>query len=134
MIASSLPLHPAIRSPVASSVGFATTVPPVQGLSIFKGPIAPTQGTGSDLVRRILRHHPRFITELHESLPRWVVVMELNASFRVHYPPRMEDQMEKNTENEMETGGILGFKGLSLGYYIGETILIIVYTHYGKVI
>ena len=28
--------------------------------------------------------------------------------------------MEKNMEHEMETGGILGFKELKLGYYIGE--------------
>ena len=31
--------------------------------------------------------------------------------------------MEKKMENEMETGGIWGFKELKLCYYIGETRL-----------
>ena len=30
--------------------------------------------------------------------------------------------MEKKMENEMETGGIEGFKELRLSYYIGETL------------
>ena len=33
----------------------------------------------------------------------WVAVKELKLR---GYPPRMENQMEKNMENEMETGGI----------------------------
>ena len=39
--------------------------------------------------------------------------------FRVkllYYPPIMENQMEKKMENEMETGGIWGFKELRLSY------------------
>ena len=32
--------------------------------------------------------------------------------------------MEKKMEHEMETGGIWGFKGLKLSYYIGETPII----------
>ena len=32
--------------------------------------------------------------------------------------------MEKNMKHEIETGGIWGFKGLNLSYYIGETPLI----------
>ena len=39
--------------------------------------------------------------------------------------------MEKNMENEMETGGILRFKDLKLSYFHGETILFTMYTHYG---
>ena len=35
--------------------------------------------------------------------------------------------MEKKMENEMETGGIYGFKELNSSYYIGETILTNVY-------
>ena len=52
------------------------------------------------------------------------------------YPPIMENQMEKKMENEMETGGILGFKELKLSYYIGETLLFTIYihTHYGNLI
>ena len=46
----------------------------------------------------------------------------------------MENEMEKKMENEMETGGILGFKGLKLSYHIGETLLFTVYTHYGNLI
>ena len=42
--------------------------------------------------------------------------------------------MEKKMENEMETGGISGFKELELSYYIGGTILITIYTHYGNLI
>ena len=36
--------------------------------------------------------------------------------------------MEKKMENEMETGGIQGIKGLKLSYYIGETLLFTMYT------
>ena len=42
--------------------------------------------------------------------------------------------MQKNMENEMETGGIWGFKELKLSYYIGETLLCTIYTHYGNLI
>ena len=42
--------------------------------------------------------------------------------------------MEKNMENKMETGGILGSKELKLIYYIGETLLFTIYTHYGNLI
>ena len=42
----------------------------------------------------------------------------------------MKNQMEKNMENEMETGGI--YKELELSYYIGETLLFTIYTHYGN--
>ena len=42
--------------------------------------------------------------------------------------------MEKKMENEMETGGIWGFKEQKLSYYIGETLLFTIYTHYGKLI
>ena len=42
--------------------------------------------------------------------------------------------MEKKMENEMETGGIQGFKELKLSYYIGETRLFTMYTHYGNLI
>ena len=37
-------------------------------------------------------------------------------------------------EKKMETGGIEGFKGLKLSYYIGETLLFTIYTHYGNLI
>ena len=44
----------------------------------------------------------------------------------------IQNQMEQNMENEMETVGIQGFKELNLSYYIGEVPLITVYiyTHY----
>ena len=42
--------------------------------------------------------------------------------------------MEKKMENEMETGGIWGFKELKFSYYIGGTILFTIYTHYGNLI
>ena len=42
--------------------------------------------------------------------------------------------MEKNMGNEMEPVEILGFKELKLSYYLGETILITVYTHSGKIV
>ena len=42
--------------------------------------------------------------------------------------------MEKKMENEMETGGTQGFKELELIYYIGETLLFAIYTHYGNLI
>ena len=35
----------------------------------------------------------------------WVAVKELKGLSRVYYPPILENQMEKNMENEMETGG-----------------------------
>ena len=38
--------------------------------------------------------------------------------------------MEKKMENEMETGGIQGFKGPKLSYYTGETLSFTMYTHY----
>ena len=37
--------------------------------------------------------------------------------------------MEKKMENEMEAGGIQGFKELELSYYIGESLLFTIYTH-----
>ena len=40
----------------------------------------------------------------------------------------MEHQMEKKIENEMEAGGIWGFKEHKLNYYIGETLLFTIYT------
>ena len=46
----------------------------------------------------------------------------------------MENQMENKMKNEMETGGISGFKELELSYYIGETLLSTIYTHYGNLI
>ena len=42
--------------------------------------------------------------------------------------------MEKKMENEMDTGGILGFKELKLRYDIGETLLFTMYSHYGNLI
>ena len=42
--------------------------------------------------------------------------------------------MEKKMENEMEAGGILGIKELELSYYIGETLLFTICTHYGNLI
>ena len=38
----------------------------------------------------------------------WVAVKELKLSY-YRVPLIMENQMEKKMENEMETGGILGF-------------------------
>ena len=40
--------------------------------------------------------------------------------------------MEKKMENEMETGGIQGFKELKSSYYIGETLLFTFNSHYGN--
>ena len=40
--------------------------------------------------------------------------------------------MEKKMENEMEAGGIEGFKERKLSFYIGETLLFTIYTHYGN--
>ena len=37
--------------------------------------------------------------------------------------------MEKKMESEMETGGIYGFKELSLSFYIGESLLITIYIY-----
>ena len=42
--------------------------------------------------------------------------------------------MEKKMENEMETGGNIGIKELKLSYYIGETLLFTIYTHYGNLV
>ena len=42
--------------------------------------------------------------------------------------------MEKKMENEMETGGVYGFKELRLSYSIGETQLFTIYTRYGNLI
>ena len=42
--------------------------------------------------------------------------------------------MEKKMENEMETGGIEGFKELKLSYYNGETLSFTIYNHYGNLI
>ena len=42
--------------------------------------------------------------------------------------------MEKKMENEMETGGKKGVKELNSSYYIGETLLFTIYTHYGNLI
>ena len=40
--------------------------------------------------------------------------------------------MEKKMENAMETGRIWRVKELKLSYYIGETLLFTIYTHYGN--
>ena len=61
----------------------------------------------------------------------WVAVKELKLR---DYPPIMENQMEKKMENEMETGGNIGIKELKLCYYIGETLLFTIDTHYGNLI
>ena len=42
--------------------------------------------------------------------------------------------MEIKMENEMEAGGIWGSGELKLSYYIGETLSITIYTHYGNLI
>ena len=42
--------------------------------------------------------------------------------------------MEKNMENEMETGEIQGYKELKSSYYIGDTLLFTIYAHYGNLI
>ena len=42
--------------------------------------------------------------------------------------------MEKKMENEMETGGIEGFKELKSSYYIEKTLLFTIFTHYGKLL
>ena len=42
--------------------------------------------------------------------------------------------MEKKMVNELETGRISGFKELELSYYIGETLLFTIYTHFGHFI
>ena len=36
-----------------------------------------------------------------------------------HYQPVMENQTEKKMENEIETGGIQGFKEFRLNYHSG---------------
>ena len=38
-------------------------------------------------------------------------------------PPIMENQMEKKMENEMETGGIWGFKGFDLSGILASHIV-----------
>ena len=40
--------------------------------------------------------------------------------------------MEKKIENAMETWGIKGSKEINLSYYIGETLVFTMYTHYGN--
>ena len=47
-------------------------------------------------------------------------------------PPIMENKTEKNMENAMGTGGKKGVKELNLRYYLGETLLMTTYTHYGN--
>ena len=37
--------------------------------------------------------------------------------------------MDKKIENEMETGGIQGFKELQSNYFIGETLLVTIYVY-----
>ena len=44
----------------------------------------------------------------------------------------MENQIGIAMENEWKLWEIQGFKEFSLGYYIGESLLIIVYTHFGN--
>ena len=39
------------------------------------------------------------------------------------------EKLEKNVENEMETGGIWNFKELNLSYHIEETTLISIYIY-----
>ena len=80
-----------------------------------------------------LKHSTAPLGSGHETLKIWVAVKELKLSY-YRVPLIMENQMEKNMENEMETGGILGFKGLKLSYSIGETLLFTIYTHYGNLI
>ena len=70
-------------------------------------------------------------SRLEYTAKTWVAVEELKLR---DYPPIMENQMEKKMENEMETGGIEGFKEPKLSYYIGETLLFTIYTHYGNLI
>ena len=48
------------------------------------------------------------------------------------YYPLMENHMEKNMENEMETVVMQGFRELNLSYSIGETLSFTIYTHYGN--
>ena len=40
--------------------------------------------------------------------------------------------MEEKMENQMGTGGISGFKGLSLSYHVGETLLSTIHSHTGS--
>ena len=48
--------------------------------------------------------------------------------------PYNGESNEQKVENEMETGGIQGFKELNLSYYIGETTLLTIYTYYGNLV
>ena len=47
--------------------------------------------------------YDRYPTDTPCNKQYWVAVKELNLR---DYPPIMENQMEKNMENEMETGGM----------------------------
>ena len=38
--------------------------------------------------------------------------------------------MENEMEIEMETGGIYGLKEVNLSYYVGDTLLFAIHTHY----
>ena len=58
----------------------------------------------------------------------WAAVKELKLRY-YRVPLITENQMEKKMENEMETGGSLGFKGFKLGYYIEETLLFTIYDY-----
>ena len=42
--------------------------------------------------------------------------------------------MEKNMENVIESGGLLGFKELSLSYYMGETTVFTTHSDNGNLI
>ena len=44
--------------------------------------------------------------------------------FRATLAAIMQNQMEKNMDNEMETGGMYGLKELNSSYYTGEDRLI----------
>ena len=44
----------------------------------------------------------------------------------------MENHKEKTMEHEMETGVREGVKEQNSSHYIGETLLVTVYTHYGN--
>ena len=45
----------------------------------------------------------------------------------LYFPSRMENQMQKNMENEMETAGIYRFLELNLSYYTKNLLYIYIY-------
>ena len=46
----------------------------------------------------------------------------------------MENRIENDMEDELETRGISGFMGLNLSYHTGQTIFFTIDTHYGNLI